>query len=140
MFFYGLTISVFFLSLFFPNWLLWLGFLYYLFFIIIYFIFICKTNLISLHVRYFKIGFSYSLKMEIVIYMFVKFGNLARICLSVWTNSYRQTRANPRAWTDPIRGILRFAKQFIFIWNKVFYWIVFWKLYNANVIRGKILI
>lgn len=53
------------------------------------------TNLISLHIRYFKIGISYSLKMKFVIYVFVKFRNLARICLSVWTNSYRQTRTNP---------------------------------------------
>lgn len=48
-----------------------------------------------LHVRYFKIGFSYSLKIKIFIYVFVKFRNLARICLLVWTNSYRQTRTNP---------------------------------------------
>lgn len=45
--------------------------------------------------HYFKIGISYSLKMKCVIYVFVKFCNLARICLSVWTNSYRQTRTNP---------------------------------------------
>lgn len=33
--------------------------------------------------------------MKIVIYVLVKFRNLARICLSVRTNSYRQTRTNP---------------------------------------------
>lgn len=33
--------------------------------------------------------------MKICIYVFVKFRNFARNCLSVWTNTYRQTRTNP---------------------------------------------
>lgn len=117
MFSYSLPISVcIFLSLFFPNWLLCLGFLYYLFVILLYFFFICKTNLISLYVRYFKIGFSYTLKVTIFIYVFVKFINLARICLSVWTNSYRQTRTNP-AHGRILSGVFYDSLNYLFLFG-----------------------